>query len=727
MKILFCSPTRLDRTLGAPKVIIELAEGLTHLGCQCKLIGPKDIIEDLVDGRNDPDRYAAALRKYLLKHAAEYDVVDYDHEYLPYDRSEFPATCLMVARSVLLHYHFDEIKIPAPRTLRSTVARMVRHVLGTDQHRRNRIRADKTGKEADMFITLNSQDRDTLVNYGYERSKIAVVGLGLHPERYAALCNACLDVPPEPRIAFVGTFDYRKGCLDMPGIVAGVARAVPNVRFRLIGTAGLFKTEAEVLSHFPESLRSNVEVIPRFKPEDLPGLLEACSAGVFPSYIEGFGFGVLEMLAAGLPVVAYDAPGPPDMLPKEYLTPRGDVAATAGTLVDLLKNSAKLKQARIEARERAKSFTWKRAAKQTLDAFIAARDAKNSQRVIVTSQHATQELHIGNQGRGEERQMSGINIVCAADERFAMPLAVTLRSAAANCSRPVRAFVLNTELSEKTRRSIENAIACGSRTPTIIWLDAEHDYMSDVPVGLQHLSHASYLRLAMGRMLPPDVERVIYLDSDVLVVKDLVELWDTPLEGRLVGAVRDFLTPVAGRYNALEYCLAETGISPMHPMFNTGVLLLDLEAYRAKEVETRCVDFLHRWRDQLRSADQDAINAILHDQVKSLDLKWNVQVGGWGPFKTCAVLSDTERQAVREVEPAILHFSGAGKPWNSGLRSPLCKVYLENVDRTGWYGQTGFRLWKAKRLAICVRTGALNRFDAIMANFKPPVSMERPA
>ena len=64
MKILFCSPTRLDRALAHPKVIIELAEGLTQLGCECKLIGPKDITSDLADGRHDPERYGIALRDY---------------------------------------------------------------------------------------------------------------------------------------------------------------------------------------------------------------------------------------------------------------------------------------------------------------------------------------------------------------------------------------------------------------------------------------------------------------------------------------------------------------------------------------------------------------------------------------------------------------------------------------------------------------------------------------
>jgi lipopolysaccharide biosynthesis glycosyltransferase len=316
--------------------------------------------------------------------------------------------------------------------------------------------------------------------------------------------------------------------------------------------------------------------------------------------------------------------------------------------------------------------------------------------------------------------MSFIEIVCAADERFAMPLAVTLCSAAVKCSRPIRAFVLNTDLSAKSKTHIETACANTGKNPKIEWVDADRNYMRDQPVGLRHLSQATYLRLAMGRMLPAEIARAIYLDSDVLVVKDLLPLWETKLDGNVVGAVRDFMTPLAGQHNALEYCLADTGISLTHPMFNAGILLIDVAAYRSQGIEAECVAFLERWRNNIQSADQDALNAVLHDRHKLLDFKWNVQMGGWHSFKNHPALSEQERKSLRETDPAILHFSGSGKPWNSGLRSPHCQTYVQSVNDTGWYGQAGFRYWQARRMAACVRTAAANRFSSFMANRKRP-------
>ncbi|MGD0137549.1 MAG: glycosyltransferase family 4 protein [Tepidisphaeraceae bacterium] len=387
MRVLFCSPSRLDRTLGAPKVIMELAEGLRTLGVECDLIGPAEIVEGLIDARHDPVRYAAALREYLHKHAVDYDVVDYDHDYLPYDRSEFPAQTLMVARSVLLHYHFQDIRLPQPRNPRAVARRLVRRLLSAKSRAEQRRRTDRTVQQADLFLTLNHHDRQTLVRYGFDGRKIVVVGVGLHPQRLKELSEVSVEREALPTIAFVGTFDYRKGCLDMPRIAQIVIGAIPDARLRLIGTAGLFETAEQVRGHFPRRLRSRIEVFPRFDPAELPSLLEPCSAGFFPSYIEGFGFGVLEMLAAGLPVVAYDAPGPPEMLSSRWLVRRGDAAGMARRLIELLRDSQNLAQHRIDARNLAGTFTWARCAEQTLAAYQNARASKTPAAHTVLNPH----------------------------------------------------------------------------------------------------------------------------------------------------------------------------------------------------------------------------------------------------------------------------------------------------------------------------------------------------
>src|SRR5438034_5839609 len=108
MRILFCSRTHLSKELGASKVLIELAEEMERLGWQCTLLSPHDVAPDL-NGKAD---YHNHLRRYLIEHADNYDVVEYDHGHLPFPRKDFSAGTLFVARSVLLGHHFNKIAIP---------------------------------------------------------------------------------------------------------------------------------------------------------------------------------------------------------------------------------------------------------------------------------------------------------------------------------------------------------------------------------------------------------------------------------------------------------------------------------------------------------------------------------------------------------------------------------------------------------------------------------------
>jgi glycosyltransferase involved in cell wall biosynthesis len=366
VKILFCGSTYLSKELGASKVLIELAEEMERQGWECEILSPPDLVPDYATHGNET--YPMHLRRHLLDHAVEYDVIDYDHHYLPYPRSDFPEHVLFVARSVLLQHQLDRIVIPGERSLRSAVRFLLRGRKERTRRQRSMEWADSTLREADFINVLNYDDEAELVRAGIPKEKITVIPCGLSRTR-AELFDAVSSSPPaRPKVAFVGTFDNRKGATDFPAIVRNVRDGVPDVTFRLLGT---FRDEGTVLAHFPRDLRSRVEVVPHYNADEVPQLLAPCSIGVFPSYVEGFGLGVLEMLAASIPVVAYNAPGPPMMLPPDYLVYPGDVTALSNKVVELLKDGDKLASTRLWAKQRSKDFCWKRIAEQTSNSYLA--------------------------------------------------------------------------------------------------------------------------------------------------------------------------------------------------------------------------------------------------------------------------------------------------------------------------------------------------------------------
>jgi glycosyltransferase involved in cell wall biosynthesis len=367
MRILFVSQTYLKKDLGASKVIIELAEEMTRLGWKCDLRAAPDLIVG-DPGRDVLRKSVKALGSFLQAHARDYDVVDYEHTFLPFPRSTFDERPLLVARSVLLHRETKVNAIPRDATWKG---RMHAVLFGRREEREHRevlksVRASVDA--ADLVNVANHADEADLVAWGIPKSKIVVLPYGLSTER-RRLFDAInsLERPAKPTVAFVGTFDNRKGATDFPALVQHVTSSLPESSFLLLGT---YKSESDVLSKFPIALRPRVKVIPQYTPESLPELLMGCSVGVFPSYLESFGFGILEMLAAGLPVIAYDVPGPPMMLPPEYLVPRGDIGKMGEKVIGLIGDSKRLADARSWARERSRAFSWKDIAQKTSEIYL---------------------------------------------------------------------------------------------------------------------------------------------------------------------------------------------------------------------------------------------------------------------------------------------------------------------------------------------------------------------
>lgn len=369
MKILFLSPVSPSRELGASKVVVELAEEMQGLGWECDVRGIRDILPDEVKERTDRHSLSEGLRQFMREHAADYDVVDYDHPYLPFARENFSKQTLFVARSVMLAHHFESYPIPTAQNWRSHLGSLIK---GRARRRHLKAWIDQATlsvQEADLINVCNSNEKSELVRRGIPKEKIVFIPFGISRTR-RPLFDAVPSTPPErPIVAFVGTFDYRKGANEFPKIVSLVSAAVPEVSFRLFGTAGMFSNAEQVLAHFPRRLRHRIEVTPKFDADDLPSLLAPCSAGVFPSYIEGFPFGVLEMLAASLPVFAYDVPGPRETLPAEHLTPPGDAQSMGVKVADLLTDHTKLSAARHEAKKISQQYTWAEAAKTTHEIY----------------------------------------------------------------------------------------------------------------------------------------------------------------------------------------------------------------------------------------------------------------------------------------------------------------------------------------------------------------------
>jgi len=181
-----------------------------------------------------------------------------------------------------------------------------------------------------------------------------------------------------------------------------------------------------------------------------------------------------------------------------------------------------------------------------------------------------------------------------------------------------------------------------------------------------HITRATYFKLLIGELLPADIHRVLYLDPDIIVRGDLEELWNYYLYDSVIGAVED----------SNMFFKETLGLRPNEPYFNAGVLLVDLDQWRADCVGFRALNFALSDPDRITYADQCALNWILRDRWKPLPERWNLQT---------ASLARTVKGARRQAKTAqIVHFSGYWKPWLYMTRHPVKREYLAYLSRTEW-------------------------------------------
>jgi|GEM_PF-284475 len=175
---------------------------------------------------------------------------------------------------------------------------------------------------------------------------------------------------------------------------------------------------------------------------------------------------------------------------------------------------------------------------------------------------------------------------------------------------------------------------------------------------------ASY-RLLAASLLPAEVDRVLYLDGDVICRSPLDALWQTELGENLAAGVND---PLQAMHQQ------RTGITDY---VNSGVLLIDLAAWRQENVTGQILDCFRQHAAELRYPDQDAINRVCRGRILHLPQKFNYPVSC--NFAAAGLPNQLSADAV------LCHFVGpVAKPWFITCLDPRAALWQQNCDRSFW-------------------------------------------
>lgn len=231
---------------------------------------------------------------------------------------------------------------------------------------------------------------------------------------------------------------------------------------------------------------------------------------------------------------------------------------------------------------------------------------------------------------------------------------------------------------EPSRRAVLESVAPAARFD---WLEIDD---ADVPRfrDRNHFTRAILFRLGLEKLAPVDCRRTIYLDADVIVLRDLRELWRTDLGGNPIGGVMDTFVYYQ---DYLRDFPKQWGLEPHKGDYvNSGVLLIDLDEVRREKSFSKVIEFIAEHGDALLFADQDAINFVYWGRCVTLANEWNTTRDRAIPH--AASLLPLSKQ-LNGCAPAIVHFNHEYKPWlKQGYRGdgyhPWSWLYWRYLART---------------------------------------------
>lgn len=186
---------------------------------------------------------------------------------------------------------------------------------------------------------------------------------------------------------------------------------------------------------------------------------------------------------------------------------------------------------------------------------------------------------------------------------------------------------------------------------------------------IAHITTPTYYRLKMADILPKNYKKAIYLDADVIVLKDLAKYFNTNLNGYYIAGVKA-VGYIINTSNRSYY--KNIGISDMSNYINAGVTLWNLDKIRKDNITPKLLELA---KNNYNSQDQDVINLGFYKHIKTLPLKYNVMT----TYKTRYIDGDTKvknnfyniyskKNVIEAINaPVIIHYADKTKPWNGNV------------------------------------------------------------
>ena len=259
-----------------------------------------------------------------------------------------------------------------------------------------------------------------------------------------------------------------------------------------------------------------------------------------------------------------------------------------------------------------------------------------------------------------------INILVTLDANYLKPLKVMLKSMFLNNpDDSFHVFLMHSRLTEEQVNDVDEFVGRSGHSLSVVTIG--EDCFNDAPI-VKHYTKEMYYRLLAFRYLPTELERILYLDPDILVINSIRSLYTTDLSGWLFAAAHHDII-LTREINKLRFPQYE-----INEYFNTGVLLMNLNLIRERVNEHDIYQFVEKHRNSLILPDQDILNSLYSKNVKKLDeLIYNYDVRYFGYNRLLVKHKPSMEEIINKT--VILHFCGKRQPWHKNYRGDFHALY----------------------------------------------------
>lgn len=267
-----------------------------------------------------------------------------------------------------------------------------------------------------------------------------------------------------------------------------------------------------------------------------------------------------------------------------------------------------------------------------------------------------------------------MNLFVSLDSNYIHPLCVMFNSlAATNSGNSFDIYVAYSSLTEEDFAMMEKAL--GNLDATIHRVFVDEEIFSGAPV-LSRLSKATYYRLLIGDILPESVDRLLYLDPDIAINRDLSDFYNTDLGDNIIAGCGHLY----GFNEAVNLLRLGLNKNKQNRYINAGVMLIDLKKWRKRVTVSQILAFIQKNIRTLFLADQDVVNAMFGGRILALDERiYNLDEKTFSHFEKKSAGNKRIDIGWIRNNTVIIHFNGKHKPWNEpDYKGKLGEFYEKN-------------------------------------------------